>query len=72
MTISHEDVLETYDAVDKPDGLLFLYVEAVKELEKECEAKQAQIDSLMLEYCPADMSREQMENWEKHQRVVIL
>ena len=25
------------------------------------------IDSLMLEYCPDEMTKEQIENWEKHQ-----
>lgn len=30
-------------------------------------SKQAQIDQLMLEYCPEDMSAEQVEEWGKHQ-----
>lgn len=33
-------------------------------------AKQAQIDRLMLEYCPDEMTDEQMEEWRKHQRPV--
>lgn len=31
-------------------------------------SKQAEIDRLMLEFCPAEMSKEQMANWEAHQR----
>lgn len=33
----------------------------------ECDSLQAKIDSLMLEYCPNEMTKEQMDNWEKHQ-----
>ena len=29
---------------------------------------QFKIDSLMLEYCPNDMTKEQIKNWEKHQK----
>ena len=29
--------------------------------------QQAKIDSLMLEYCPDEMTQDQMDNWEKHQ-----
>lgn len=29
--------------------------------------KQAEIDSLMLEFCPEDMTEEQLDNWESHQ-----
>lgn len=28
---------------------------------------QAKIDRLMLEYCPEDMTPEQIENWKRHQ-----
>jgi hypothetical protein len=30
--------------------------------------QQAEIDRLMLEYCPNEMSAEQVEEWGKHQR----
>ena len=33
-----------------------------------CGALQAKIDSLMLEYCPDEMTPQQAENWCKHQR----
>lgn len=33
-------------------------------------AAQAKIDSLMLEYCPDEMTPEQIENWGKHQKAV--
>ena len=31
-------------------------------------AKQAEVDALMLEYCPSEMSQEQLDNWAAHQR----
>lgn len=34
------------------------------------EAQQAKIDSLMLEFCPAEMTQDQLENWRNHQRLV--
>ncbi len=36
-------------------------------LRKEANAKQAKIDELMLEYCPEDMTKEQLQEWGKHQ-----
>lgn len=35
--------------------------------EKELAAKQAKIDVLMLEYCPDEMTKEQLDSWGKHQ-----
>jgi hypothetical protein len=32
------------------------------------EALQAKLDALMLEYCPDEMTPEQIENWQRHQR----
>ena len=40
--------------------------ERIKELELEVQLKQAKIDSLMLEYCPEEISKEQFDNWSKH------
>ncbi len=31
-------------------------------------AKQAEVDALMLEYCPSEMSQEQLDTWAAHQR----
>lgn len=39
----------------------------LSEKDKEIQSLQARIDELMLEYCPNDMTKEQIENWEKHQ-----
>jgi len=38
-------------------------------LEQQKAAMQAEIDSLMLEFCPDEMTPEQVENWKKHQVV---
>lgn len=40
----------------------------VAELEREVAAKQARIDALMLEYCPDEMTPEQVAEWARHQR----
>lgn len=37
-------------------------------LREELAAKQAKIDNLMLEYCPDEMTPEQMAEWAKYQR----
>lgn len=42
--------------------------EAVKLLQKELASKQAKIDSLMLEYCPDEMTVEQTDEWARHQK----
>ena len=42
----------------------------LRQLVKEVDAKQAKIDALMLEYCPEEMTQEQIDNWASHQRVV--
>ena len=34
------------------------------------DAAQAKIDALMLEYCPEEMTEDQLQEWERHQRVV--
>lgn len=37
-------------------------------IEKARQPLQARIDALMLEYCPDEMTPEQMDNWERHQK----
>lgn len=37
---------------------------------KAMDGLQYQIDELMFEYCPSEMSKEQLDNWAKHQRPV--
>ena len=41
-----------------------------EQAERRAERLQAQVDSLMLEYCPDEMTPEQLAEWEKHQRAV--
>lgn len=40
----------------------------IAELQSECASKQAKIDSLMLEYCPHEMTAEQIAEWARHQK----
>lgn len=39
----------------------------IEEMKKR-DALQAKVDELMLEYCPDEMTEEQLRNWESHQR----
>ncbi len=41
----------------------------VAKLLVENESLQARIDELMWEYCPESITREQLDNWEKHQKL---
>jgi hypothetical protein len=43
-------------------------VQHARQLERELNAKQAEVDRLMLEYCPQEMTAEQMQTWASHQR----
>ena len=49
-------------ANEAADALLSLSAQ-LAEKEAECEGKQAKIDALMLEYCPNEMSAEQVARW---------
>lgn len=44
----------------------------LEELADELEASQAEIDRLMLEFCPDEMTPEQLEEWGKHQRKLTI
>ena len=35
---------------------------------RKADALQARLDALMLEYCPEEMTKEQKENWARHQK----
>lgn len=37
----------------------------------EIDALQAQVDRVMLEYCPDEMTAEQIANWGRHQKPVL-
>ncbi len=37
------------------------------DLEQKCEHRQAQIDALMLEYCPGEMTHRQLAEWKERQ-----
>jgi len=39
----------------------------IQKLERQLEHSQQLIDRLMLEYCPDEMTEEQIKNWEEHQ-----
>lgn len=41
-----------------------------KRWQEKYDALQAKLDAVMLEFCPEEMTPEQMKNWERHQRPV--
>lgn len=45
----------------------FTVREAARQAADKIEELQARIDELMLEYCPEEMTAEQLEEWAKHQ-----
>lgn len=45
-----------------------VYNSVIDNLKKELEYKQSQIDTLMLEYCPEDMTPEQLNRWSECQK----
>jgi len=55
--------------MDKIKGVTQLQGEVIR-LRIENEALQAQIDELMLEFCPEEMTQEQVRNWAAHQVAV--
>ena len=42
-----------------------------RSLERRLREAESKIDALMLEYCPSDMTQEQMDRWGRHQNPVI-
>jgi len=67
--------LAKHDLMDRESEVLDLTAEntglrnEIDELKKELGYKQCFIDNLMLEYCPDDMTEEQLRVWASHQRV---
>ena len=44
------------------------YASAIETLQQELLASSAKVDALMLEYCPEEMTKEQILNYELYQR----
>lgn len=51
----------------RPEALAKTWHAEAESLRREVGAKQAVIDRLMLEYCPKEITPEQLEEWKKHQ-----
>ena len=62
--VAHNDWLKSYQS-----KVTTLQAEVAR-LKGLVAARDARIDALMLEFCPSEMSKEQVANWMKHQRVV--
>jgi hypothetical protein len=53
--------------LQRHNGVLQAFAEEAAKL---ADSKQAKIDSLMLEFCPDEMTEQQRAEWAKHQRPV--
>lgn len=51
-----------------PEAMMLKAVERLAALKSERDALQARVDALMLEYCPDEMTPEQLEEWARHQK----
>lgn len=65
----HRNGMWAYD-IKPSERLIKALVQRVADLEDVNDALQSKIDGLMLEYCPEDMSAEQMEEWAKYQAII--
>lgn len=64
----HRNGMWAYD-IKPSERLIKALVQRVADLEDINDDLQSKIDSLMLEYCPEDMSEAQVEEWARHQVV---
>lgn len=65
----HEDRERLYQQLAETEALRVCADHDANVLAKQLAACQAKLDAVMLEYCPEDMTPEQVANWEKHQVV---
>lgn len=80
VTIRQDGTVEVHkEGADKEAAKLFyeaLQIEGktlhdhIAALKAENETLQVRIDELMFEWCPDEMTPEQIENWKKHQKTV--
>ncbi len=54
--------------LDAANTLINKYREETTSVCQQLAAKQAEVDALMLEYCPNEITQEQLDNWAAHQR----
>lgn len=59
--------MHPYDYGMQVDSVIISYEDLSKLVERVQARQQAQIDALMLEYCPDEMTPEQIRNWGDHQ-----
>lgn len=58
-------------SIDAFEWYRVVHPEALRALLEERKAMQAKIDALMLEFCPGEMTAEQVENWASHQKAAL-
>ena len=67
---NHADMVQRCAALSQRPDLPVDRLPAIAKYEAMLNALQAQVDRLMIEYCPDEMSAEQIANWERHQQAV--
>lgn len=70
-SISDEQFLDEYleIVIKQKDKTIKFQNEYIMQLSKEKCALQAKIDALMLEFCPEEMTKEQIERWQESQEI---
>jgi hypothetical protein len=61
---------EPWDRDVTGDKFVYCLASEVESLRQQLAAKQAEIDVLMLEHCPDEMTEEQLDNYDAHQKPV--
>lgn len=64
--LHHADAIESCVYSYRHSNIARCYIDVVRQLA----AKQAEIDRLMFEFCPNEMTEAQIKNWASHQRSV--
>ena len=56
---------------ETPEWVIDALENTIEFLDMEIDGKQAKIDTLMLEYCPDEMTQEQILDWSNNQQYII-
>ena len=66
--LTHQRGCEIWDTYGPGCTCGLSYRRRIADLERQLAEKQAEIDRLMLEFCPEEMTQEQKETWASHQK----
>jgi hypothetical protein len=64
------ELRKLHDLLGKANALCRIRLDRIEKLETENKFLQSKLDALMLEFCPEEMTEEQINEWKTHQKVV--